>query len=324
MTTCARPDRAGSMALASKATRSISPKHRDGDNIVYRWHYSAPDPAAAGSARHHCSRSRDAALLRLDLPDYRALGDDLCGRGRAENDGDARRSRRWPTLTKGRDGKREKAKKLYEWVSSHIRYVAVELGRGSMVPHAAQSGADQRLWRLQGPCRAAGRAPESQGHRQRRRADQCRQRLRADRGADLHRPQPHHHLCAVLDLYLDSTAVVAPFGVLPFNEYGKPVVFASPGDARRGTMPLLPPGLRRHHDDDRSRRLSRDGTLTGTTRRPEAGPMASPCARSAWPSQAAGAGDSPARSSSPRAAMAVTPPARSTRRPPTTLARTTR
>jgi len=42
-------------------------------------------------------------------------------------------------------------------------------------------------------------------------------------------------------MYADTTAAVAPFGTLPFAEYGKPVVHALVKGSSRKTMPLLAP-----------------------------------------------------------------------------------
>ena len=42
-------------------------------------------------------------------------------------------------ITAGTSDRREQARKLYEWVSSHVRYVAVLFGDGGLVPHDADS-----------------------------------------------------------------------------------------------------------------------------------------------------------------------------------------
>jgi len=42
-------------------------------------------------------------------------------------------------LTAGENDKRVQARKLYDWVASHIRYVNIVLGAGGFIPHCAQS-----------------------------------------------------------------------------------------------------------------------------------------------------------------------------------------
>jgi tetratricopeptide (TPR) repeat protein len=75
------------------------------------------------------------------------------------------------------------------------------------------------------------------------------------------------------NLYLDSTAQVAPFGILPIEEYGKPMVIASLAAARFGKMPLLPPGLAKINFKMVAA-LDKDGTITGTSTTTATGPYA--------------------------------------------------
>src|SRR4029453_15667813 len=42
-------------------------------------------------------------------------------------------------LTAGALDRRDEAERLYNWVSRNIRYVALEFGRGSIIPHEAGS-----------------------------------------------------------------------------------------------------------------------------------------------------------------------------------------
>ncbi len=74
-------------------------------------------------------------------------------------------------------------------------------------------------------------------------------------------------------LYLDSSAAVAPFGVLPMQEYGKPMVVATATSAALGTMPVLAPGLAKVVFKTASV-LDKDGVLTGTSTTIASGPYA--------------------------------------------------
>jgi len=74
-------------------------------------------------------------------------------------------------------------------------------------------------------------------------------------------------------VYVDTTAGVAPFGVLPFEEYGKPVVHAvASGRAVRQT-PVLPAGLASVALKTVAR-LDREGKVTGESTVTAAGPPA--------------------------------------------------
>ncbi|HEX4157130.1 MAG TPA: TonB family protein [Rhizomicrobium sp.] len=244
---------------------------KDGQT-VYRWRYSAPASAVADFDSVHPLAHLPHYFVST-FPDYAALG-------RAYAQAAAPASAVTPTIkaladkiTKGVSDRRAVARALYEWVAGHIRYVAIELGKGSLVPHPA----DAVLANGYGDCkdhvallaallRAEGITSESV-------------LLNALSDYDLAGVASFAGLDHVityvpdLDLYLDSTGNVASFGVLPFNEYGKPAVFASETSPRLGKIPVLPPGLASENTKTVSH-LSRDGVLTGTTTTTASGPYA--------------------------------------------------
>ena len=148
-------------------------------------------------------------------------------------------------LTAGITEKREQARRLYEWVSRNIRFVALEFGASSIIPHEAGSV----LERGYGDCKdhsvllmallkAKGIASEL---------------VLIDTGTkytltSVPMVAQFNHVIVYLpafDLYVDATAAVAPFGVLPFGQHGKPVVHAiMSGDVVRRTPVLQPTTLR--------------------------------------------------------------------------------
>jgi hypothetical protein len=71
------------------------------------------------------------------------------------------------------------------------------------------------------------------------RVDQRRQPLWGARGG--HTRLFNHFLSYLpeFDLYADSTVVVAPFGTLPADEYGKPLARAGETGASFTTLPLV-------------------------------------------------------------------------------------
>jgi transglutaminase-like putative cysteine protease len=130
-------------------------------------------------------------------------------------------------LTAGKMDERAKVKALHQWVASNIRYVAVMLGNGRLVPHSAH----EVLSNLYGDCKDHVTLLEA---------------LLAAVGIEsspaligagntykffsigVHTPINHViTYIPSLDMYLDSTARFAPFGTLPSEIMDKPVVITS-------------------------------------------------------------------------------------------------
>ena len=127
-------------------------------------------------------------------------------------------------ITAGVSDRREQARLLYNWVSTHVRYVAVLFGDGGLVPHDA----DSTLTNAFGDCkdhavlysallRAKGISSDlvivnaSNGYT----VSQVPEML------------SFNHMIVWIPefgLYADTTSNSTPFGILPQLEYGKPVV----------------------------------------------------------------------------------------------------
>ncbi len=238
-------------------------KKQDGDNWIYSWQYTQPDPISeepqtytplAHAPRFFASTFKDYAAMgrayavmteakRVVTPNVQALADQL---------------------TQGAADRREQARKLYEWVSGHIRYVAIELGQGSLVPHDVDAilangygDCKDHDVLLQSLLKAKGIVSQS---------------VLINGSASYEMPDVpslatlNHVITYIPEfkLYLDSTAQVAPFGVLPMNEYGKPIVSVSDKEAALGKMALLAPGAaKRSFKTDVV--LDKSGALTGTS-----------------------------------------------------------
>jgi hypothetical protein len=174
-------------------------------------------------------------------------------------------------------------------VEAHVRYVAVYLAAGALEPHDA----DTVLAHGWGDCKdhaillqtllaARGIAAELV-------------MLNLGNQYTLSGPptfaQLNHAITYIpeFDLYVDSTATLAPFGLLPFSEYGKPVVHAvASGTALRHTPPL-PAGLA-STELRTTATLADDGSITGTTTTTATGPFAIELRRDAEWIEATGAG----------------------------------
>lgn len=209
---------------------------RTADADHYRFIYERstsvpPDDAAV-------SEDDYADLLRVStLPDVLAVGK-LYQANAAPRAAVTSRIRTLAlTLTNGLTGEREKARALYNWVSKNIRYVAVTLGSGGYVPHSA----DEVLANEYGDCKdhvvlleallaAAG-------------IDSVPALINAGSSYTLPKVGSFalfNHVITYLpslDLYVDSTAQFAPFGILPWEDTDKPAALTSLG--RLGRTPRI-------------------------------------------------------------------------------------
>ncbi len=127
----------------------------------------------------------------------------------------------------------EAARRLYDWVTRNIRYVALELGVGGYVPQPAAQVLEQRYADCKGYVALLQALLKAKGVR----AVPVLIRAGEDYGL-LPAPTPEQFNHAILYLpdygvYLDPTVRYAPFGVLPLADLSKPVVLA--GDAPRLT-----------------------------------------------------------------------------------------
>jgi transglutaminase-like putative cysteine protease len=137
------------------------------------------------------------------------------------------------TITLGLETPREKAKAIYHWVNQNIRYVAIYLADGGLVPHEASAVLRNRygdckdhVVLLQAMLAAVGIKSEP---------------VFVNAGNRYHLPSvaltyPFNHVISYLpdlDIYLDPTAQFAPFGVLPFWISDKPVVHGHSGISSR-------------------------------------------------------------------------------------------
>jgi transglutaminase-like putative cysteine protease len=190
-------------------------------------------------------------------------------------------------LTQDVSDRREQARVIYDWVTTHIRYVSIHLGRGGLEPHEA----DLVLANGYGDCKdhsvllkallaAKDIASEIV-------------LINADDGYSLPAVPtllPLDHMITYVpefDLYVDSTSEVSPFGVLPFTEYDKPVIHVgSAGPALRRIPPLL--ASMNEATVVTSEELLPDGRIIGTTSMTASGPLGRSLRLAAASAEAAG------------------------------------
>jgi hypothetical protein len=175
-------------------------------------------------------------------------------------------------ITTGTSDRRDQAQRIYDWVSKHIRYVSVILGNGGYEPHEAIKILENGY----GDCKdhvvlleallkakdiASMPALIDSGNRY--------------RAPETATPAAFNHVISYLpefDLYVDSTAGVAPFGTLPVTEYGKPAALATEPGGSLTTLPLV---LAEDNQEklQTTAQLMADGTVAGQSTTAASGPF---------------------------------------------------
>ncbi len=130
-------------------------------------------------------------------------------------------------LTTGMTDEKSQVDVLYQWVSKHIRYVAVYLGNGGVVPHSAQSIYSNRY----GDCKDHAVLLETLLKAKGIASSQ----VLISAGEAFTLPKlavqtPINHVINYvpsLDVYLDATAQFAPYDTLPMSDMDKPVILTA-------------------------------------------------------------------------------------------------
>lgn len=258
----------------------------DGANTVYRWHASNPEPGATDNVASG-PYDRLPRVFVSSFPGYQTFA---AAYGALANP----KARVTPVvqalsdhLTSGITDRREQARVLYEWVSLNVRYVAVYLDMGALEPHPA----DGVIASGYGDCKdhvvlfdalLAARGIEAE-------------LAMINLGAHYTLSGPPtfaqlNHAISYLPefgLYADTTAGTAPFGTLPFEEYGKPVIHAiTDGIALRRIPPLAPGQATMELRTEAL--MSATGAISGKTTTVAKGPFAVDLRRTAAWAEATG------------------------------------
>ena len=176
-------------------------------------------------------------------------------------------------LANGAADRRDEARRIYDWVSRHIRWVAIYVGDGAFIPHRA----DEVLANGYGDCKDQVVLLVTLLHARGIAAQPVLVNLNPT--YTLSGPPTFtafNHVIAYLPkwgLYADTTAGGAPFGTLQSAEYGKPILQITPEGAAPGRIAVMPPDLA----SERLRttmQLHPDGRITGESVTEAAGPYA--------------------------------------------------
>ena len=168
------------------------------------------------------------------------------------------------SITQGETDPRKQAQLLYDWVSKNIRYVAVYFGAGGVVPHAA----DKIARALYGDCKDHVTLYEALLAAKNIRSSPAL--IAADMSwwlPGVATPGAFNHAITWLpewNLFVDTTAQLAPFGELSDAIVGKTalVIDDGKGQARLMTLPLSSPASDGVQVSSQMNLLA-DGTLDG-------------------------------------------------------------
>lgn len=248
-------------------TRGVTATQADqGDRIVHTLTYSAPQ-ALLDDNSAVSGFDRLPGYLVSTVPDYTALVRQYAGMIAAPAAPTATVRAKAEEITRGIRDRRAQAAALHAWVAAHIRYIGIEIGEGGLVPHPV----DTILANGYGDCKDHAALYAALLKAKGIDADFVLINAgNAYKTAEHGSLTPFNHAITYIPefgLYDDTTAATAPFGVLPIQEYGKPVVHVAldgglpKGDVLRHT-PLLPPGAA-SSDTRVTATLTADGAISG-------------------------------------------------------------
>ncbi len=262
----AMPMRFAQQALATETAPTVAGRRK----LIWRYASSEAIPAERSSVN---PASHGAYVMGTNYKDWPEVGT-------AYNQG-VRNAvvmtpdimRQAQDITAGETDAKKRVELIYRWVQQHIRYVAVYLGAGAYIPRSAAEVLQTRY----GDCKdhavlfqallqAVGiRSTQALIH-----LDYTTYDLPA-----LPIDNSFNHVISYvpsLNLYLDTTSPVAPFGQLPGEDQGKPVVLISDD----GGMQRTP--LAGHQDNTILRktliRLQPSGDAVAETQISSSGPAA--------------------------------------------------
>ena len=247
-------------------------KKDSGSDTVYSWHYAAPTTKKLETVLVS-PIDREPRFFISSFKDYAELGRAYAALATPKIAVTPKVAALAEQVAGGEKDRKEQARKLYEWVVHNIRYVGIELGHGSFVPHDV----DAILANGYGDCK--DHDVLLQALLKAKNIDAESVLINSSNSYTLTEAPTFTQLDHVItfvpefNVYLDASVPVAPFGVLPLAEYGKPAVRLTAKTASPITMPLLKPGMTSIHTVT-AQKLETNGNLSGTTTTTATGPYA--------------------------------------------------
>ena len=212
-----------------------------GDRTIYRWKFSntkaQPVPTSQIPHADKQPHFRISSLASYDdfAHAYAPLAlDKIAATPAIQKQADA--------ITSGISDPRAQARALYDWVSQHIRYVAIELGAGGFVPHEP----DWTLTNAYGDCKDQAVLFASLLKAKNIPAELVLiGTLPRYQFAALPAMSDFNHMIVWLpsfNLYADTTMGTAAFGTLPLADAAKPVVHVLREGPAAHQTPQIAPG----------------------------------------------------------------------------------
>ncbi|HEY0719616.1 MAG TPA: DUF3857 and transglutaminase domain-containing protein [Gammaproteobacteria bacterium] len=157
---------------------------------------------------------------------------------------------------------REQARLLYEWVAKNITYAGNCIGVGAVVPHDIDFILDNRM----GDCK--DHATLLQALLAAKEIDSIQALINAGSVYKLPRipvvATVNHVINYLpgLELYVDSTSETTPFGMLPFSDIGKPVLWVE--NFKADSYTPVPPVGQNRQTMKTTIKIAEDGSMAGT------------------------------------------------------------
>ncbi len=246
-------------------------KHATESGTTYEWRYSDPNPPV-GLELALDPKDRSPRLFASSFKSYDAFAEAYNKLSDAKSAVTPDIQKLADSVTAGITDRRDQAKAIYEWVSHHIRYVAVEIQDSAFIAHEASmvlangyGDCKDHSILFQALLKAKGIAGNT---------------VLINYGNAYSVPGPpsfgpFNHAITYLpefDLFADTTAEVAPFGTLPFEQYGKPVVIVGVKSPVLRRIPLVPGGQASLAMSTVAK-LSPDGKIEGDSETVSTGPF---------------------------------------------------
>lgn len=206
-------------------------KRQDTDTVRYQWTYRNSKKLEPEIATVNPLTS-EPHLFLTNLPNYQATALAYEGRAADKHEVTPEIAALANRLTRNLVGTEAKARALYNWVSQNIRYVGVYFGAGSIVPHQAA----ETLANLYGDCKDHATLLQTL-----LKAVGINSSTALIYSGYQHQPlkvatmHAYNHAITYipeLNLFVDSTAEVAPMGILPASEAESPVLITQTGEMR--------------------------------------------------------------------------------------------
>lgn len=243
-------------------------KSTSGDNAVYTVHYENHKPVLPGTP-YVSLYDRSPYIFASTFKDYDAFAKAYGAVALGKIVVTPKIQAKADEITAGTSDPREQVRKIYEWVTEHVRYVAIEFGQGNIVAHDPE----EILVNAYGDCKdhsvVFSALLKAKG------IDSDMVVINATDGYTVPSvpvPSVFNHMITYipsLSLYADTTQRTLPLGYLPPTEYGKTVLHLGTTGKVLRKVPVLSEtdsviAYRETLKLDQDGRVSAEGTFTAS------------------------------------------------------------